>query len=76
LSKGIVQAKGMCWFSIRTVTDLDLLTRYTVKVEQGNELIAVCQNAEVAMSGGGWLVGAQVRLVWPVGANQRLDHNA
>ena len=57
--------------TLQAVTYLGSLTRYTVKVEQGNELIVVRQNDEVATSGG-WPVGAQVRLVWPVGANQQL----
>ncbi len=57
--------------TLQAVTYLGSLTRYTIKVAQGNELIVVRQNDEVATSGG-WQVGAQVRLMWPVGANQRL----
>lgn len=59
--------------TLQTITYLGALTRYTVNVEQGNELSAVRQNNEVAPNRGGWSVGAQVRLVWPVGANQRLE---
>lgn len=58
--------------AVETATYLGSLTRYTVKVEQGNELIVVRQNDEVATSGGSWPVGTQARLVWGVGANQRL----
>lgn len=61
--------------TLQAVTYLGSLTRYTVKVAQGDELIVARQNDEVAPRGGGWPVGAQVQLVWPVGANQRLDHN-
>ena len=65
--------RGQCTVvgTLQAVTYLGSLTRYTVKVEQGNELIVVRQNDEVVTSGG-WQVGAQVRLVWSMGVNQRL----
>lgn len=57
---------------IQSVTYLGMHTRYTVKAEQGSELIVTRQNDETTGIAA-WQAGDGVRLVWLVSANNRLE---
>ena len=57
---------------IQSMTYLGMHTRYTVKVDQGSELIVTRQNDETLGNIAVWQPGDGVRLLWPRGANHQL----
>ena len=70
-----VSGDGYCTIVgvIQGITYLGMHTRYTVKVEQGSELIVTRQNEETASGVAVWQPGDGVRLVWAQAANNRLE---